>query len=338
MTPDQYDEYEHDMKQYCSAIYQWKAHIVRSIRQETCKQRLLENLTDKEVLIIQDFAMKFLPRSFREAQSDWFAKKGLSWHLSVGVHKRADEYLVECYIHLLQEGIQDWVAVGSITTHLMEYMKNKYPTLERAFLRSDNAGCYHNIPLMLCYYEFNKTSSLKISRVDFSEACSGKDLCDRRASPVKGHMINYVNSGGSINNVRDMKLAIESHTGVSFTRCAILSPDKNNGNYKLAKHMISTLNNFSFPEDNTGIRVWKAYRIGCGKVISSQEIQRDNKKLPGKLKPEVVSDFPDIINKEYGSLGKKRKQPDNDARRRHPRQEPGTNKYNYSAAEKSNCI
>ena len=36
----------------------------------------MERLSTEEVLLIFDYAMKFLPQKFREAQTDFFAKKG----------------------------------------------------------------------------------------------------------------------------------------------------------------------------------------------------------------------------------------------------------------------
>ena len=32
--------------------------------------------------------MKFLPQRYRESQADWFAKRGISWHIIVIVRKK----------------------------------------------------------------------------------------------------------------------------------------------------------------------------------------------------------------------------------------------------------
>ena len=39
----------------------WKAHILRAAHQDTAKSAVVENLANNEVLIIMDWAMKFLP-------------------------------------------------------------------------------------------------------------------------------------------------------------------------------------------------------------------------------------------------------------------------------------
>lgn len=71
-------------------IEEWKAHILRSAHQDMAKRDVLENLSNKQVLIFMDWAMKFIPSSFRETQKDWYGKKGKSWHVSVAVTKTND--------------------------------------------------------------------------------------------------------------------------------------------------------------------------------------------------------------------------------------------------------
>ena len=34
--------------------------------------------------------MKYMPRKYREAQSDWFAKRGLPWHITVAIRRSDD--------------------------------------------------------------------------------------------------------------------------------------------------------------------------------------------------------------------------------------------------------
>lgn len=56
--------------------------MMRTTNQERAKQELLENLYPRSNLIVMDWAMKFLQIRFREKQSDWYGKRGLSWHIS----------------------------------------------------------------------------------------------------------------------------------------------------------------------------------------------------------------------------------------------------------------
>ena len=62
------------------------------------KNIVIENLVDNQVLIIMDWAMKFLPISYRETQRDSLGKKEKSWHVSVAVKKEDDsEIEVDSY-------------------------------------------------------------------------------------------------------------------------------------------------------------------------------------------------------------------------------------------------
>ena len=81
--------------------YGWKAHILRAAHQDTAKSAVIENLANNQVLIIMDWAMKFLPIGYRETERNWFGKKGKSWHVSVAVKKEDDgEIEVEFQLHL----------------------------------------------------------------------------------------------------------------------------------------------------------------------------------------------------------------------------------------------
>ena len=68
-----------------------ESHIVRAINQERAKIDILDNLTAQQVLVVMDWAMKWLPRSHRETQSEWFGKRGISWHVSACVTRAEDE-------------------------------------------------------------------------------------------------------------------------------------------------------------------------------------------------------------------------------------------------------
>ena len=74
----------YDFKLAQTDIFEWKAHIVRSVNQEAAKQDQLKTISTNQncALVIMDWAMKFLQLKYREKQSDWFGKRGLSWHIS----------------------------------------------------------------------------------------------------------------------------------------------------------------------------------------------------------------------------------------------------------------
>jgi hypothetical protein len=89
-SPDKREELQHDLSCAAPSIEDWKSHVLRSVHQDAAKSEIIDNLKPSQVLLIMDWAMKFIPTSFRETQRDWFGKKGKSWHLSVAITKAED--------------------------------------------------------------------------------------------------------------------------------------------------------------------------------------------------------------------------------------------------------
>ena len=98
-SKDQLEELQYDMDNAIPDIDGWKAHILREVHQDTAKSVVIENLANNQVLIIMDWAMKFLPIGYQETQRGWFGKKGKSWHVSVAVQK-GDEGEIEVEFQL----------------------------------------------------------------------------------------------------------------------------------------------------------------------------------------------------------------------------------------------
>ena len=81
-TKEYQENLVYDLEQARTDILQWKAHILRSVNQDKAKQDIISNLNDSSALVVMDWAMKFLQMKYRERQSDWFAKRGISLHVS----------------------------------------------------------------------------------------------------------------------------------------------------------------------------------------------------------------------------------------------------------------
>ena len=67
----------YDFERSKNSIFLWKSHALRSVNQKSAKQEALQS-----VLVVNDWAMKFFQMKYEEKQSEWFAKRGLSWHIS----------------------------------------------------------------------------------------------------------------------------------------------------------------------------------------------------------------------------------------------------------------
>ena len=185
----------------------------------------------------------------------------------------AEKFQVECFVHLFNTCTQNSFAVASIIEHLLKTLKEEYPILKQAFLRSDNfAGCYKNGAL-LSLPEISERSGIKILRYDFSDPQAGKDICDRKTAPMKAHIKRWVNVKHDVLTAEDMEQAIESHGGLKGCRAAVVEVDISKDVVKDNKIPgISFLNNFRFIEEG-GIRSWRAYDIGPGRLLQYRDLQ-----------------------------------------------------------------
>ena len=151
ITEDQRARIKFQKKECARAILAWKAHLVRSVAQEEAKQDALVQLDQEKCLIIMDWAMKHLPQYYREQMSEFFGKRGRSWHVSAVITRLHAEgrYEVECFVHLFNTCNQNSFAVMSVIEHLLQTIKLEFLSINKAFPRPDNSGCYHNGPLIL---------------------------------------------------------------------------------------------------------------------------------------------------------------------------------------------
>ena len=133
---------------------------------------------------------------FREKQSEWFGKRGLSWHISSVIFKDEDsrEVEVQSYAHLFDCCTQDWYAVASILEDLLVKFKSSHPSISQVYLRSDEAGCYHNNSLIAALPSIGERTGISVRRFDHSETQQGKP-CDRILCPMKAAIRTFFNEG-----------------------------------------------------------------------------------------------------------------------------------------------
>lgn len=263
-SAEELDELSFVFQQSKRNINAWKAHIIRSSNQDQAKSDALDNLDDKTVFLVQDWAMKYLPKKFRESQRDWFAKRGIPWHITVAYKRSstAGELEMATFVHIFQSCSQESDAVISIMADVLVQLKEMLPVLQNVIYRQDNAGCYHSALTITAAKIVGKTTGVKVKRLDFTDPQGGKGSCDRKAATIKSHMRLYLNTGHDIETAAQMKTAIESSGGVPNVRVTLscaseqpLSSVKWDG--------ISLVYNVEYQENN--IQVWKAYNVGAGK-------------------------------------------------------------------------
>ena len=184
---------------------------------------------------------------------------------------KQDESLdVTCYVHLVNSCRQDWFAVLSILENLLSTIKQGNPEVKNVYLRSDEAGCYHNSKLVSSLQELGYRLGITIVRYDHSEPQLGKDMCDRILCPLKAAIRTYCNKGHDVVSAEGMYTALKERAvkGTTATVCAIQEQCATLEISKIPNY--SNLHNFKFTQE--GLRVWIACNVCPGKFIPWNDI------------------------------------------------------------------
>lgn len=119
------------------------------------------------------------------------------------------------------------------------------------------------------------------------------------ASPADISKDKDLNEGNDINSASDMKRALDSYGGVKGCKVAVVEVDV--AKQEMSDHNwkgIQSLNNFQFVR--TGIRVWKAFEIGKGKLLKNK-LLKEMATPQGNTGIKVVEEFSDPM-KEKGAF------------------------------------
>ena len=196
------------------AIQSWKCHLLRSTHQDQARLDVIDSLNPETVFVVNDWAMKFMPQRYRESQTDWFGKRGISWHISVVYRQRKGVLQWQAFIHVVQSCIQGSSAVTAIMQHVLTTLKQEHPEINQAYFRQDNAGCYHSSRTLLMCREISDSTGVKVIRVDFTDPQGREGAADRLAATCKSHIRAFINEGHDVCTANDLRNALLSHGGL----------------------------------------------------------------------------------------------------------------------------
>ncbi|CAC5408117.1 unnamed protein product [Mytilus coruscus] len=211
-------------------------HIVRSKNQEFARKDIADNMEINDVIITSDWAMKFLPRRYREGQLDWFAKRGINWHVSVSLIKLQHRMQTLTHLHIFSsQTSQDAAVTTAVMTDVVQDLKTILPNLQNVHIFSDNAG-----------------------------------PCDRRAAHAKFVIKRFINEGRDVTSALDMK---KRNLDKKAYRVRVVDTvlDLDAEKHKESIKNVSNFYNFNFADD--GLRMWQAYNIGEGKLVHWDSIK-----------------------------------------------------------------
>ncbi|CAC5355083.1 unnamed protein product [Mytilus coruscus] len=243
-------------------ILDWKKHILHSKNQARAKSNIISELSEKRAFIMVDWAMKFLPRKYREGQTDWFAKRGINWHIAVCLTKGEEGLLTLTFVHFFANPIpQDSVTSASILCDIAKEVVKLKPEITNVSFYSDNAGCYKStLTTALLYANLGPL----ITSYDFCEAQDGKGPCDRKSSHIKSEIKRYVNEGHDVLDAKGMKQAIDSRGNKTYM-CKVVEECESLKPTVKSIPNITSYTYFSYSE--SGLTVWRGFGIGKGMHI-----------------------------------------------------------------------
>ena len=304
---------------YRESIEAWKAHLLRSINQDLCREELLDKLASDEIYINLDWAMKFLPVKSREPQSEFFGKRGISWHVTVvmktassqetpnndfdevsdisdelpqfyefdmtdlseeiesdntvSIRARKNVFEYKVFVHVFDESAQDSDIVLAILKDVLSRVKNSDPQIAKAFIRSDNAGCYHSADTIVSAIHMWELTGIVIKRVDFCDPQGGKGPCDRYAAVIKSHIRRYLNENHNVTNASEFVEACHSYKGVKGVLALNCTTVKDNvkRNKKCTIKQITNYYNFEYTEE--GLLVHRSWDVGTGLLLHWSQLK-----------------------------------------------------------------
>ena len=164
----------------------------------------------------------------------------------------------------------------SVMSDVVRQLREGHPQLQSIYYWQDNAGCYHCGTTIVEAKLVGQQHGVSVRRMDFCDSQAGKGACDRKAATIKSHMKIFLNSENNIESAEEMKNAILSSGGVNVT---VSGPPEVSTFSTVRLEGVSTISNIEYSEE--GLRVWKAYKIGPGKLIQWEKLDvQPNAEIP----------------------------------------------------------
>ena len=144
--------------------------------------------------------------------------------------------------------------------------------INEAFYRSNCAGSYASGGLLVPIpRHIGRLTGISIKRYDFSDPQAGRGPCER-------------SSGNDEMLAEQVKKALESHGSIrSVVPYVVEYPTESACKCPTPRIPdVSLLDNYQYCND--GLKVWKAYNIGTGKLVAWENLDKDGKILPSELR------------------------------------------------------
>lgn len=238
---------------------------MRHVQQNKAKIEAFNSLSETTALWIRDYCQKVLPMKFRESQSSYFGKKGMTLHADVFLMRENGTVRKQTYFTAAYRCDQDVKDTLSIADYVLKKFTNDFPRVNELFGKCDNASCYHGNPYPELLYQIAKANELTLKRLDYNEPQKGKDQCDRDAALARNALRKYVEEGNDIINASDIVSAL---TQSSIKDACVAEVEFDNTSCIIqgdSLPKIHSLHSFEFSEK--GFKAWRYFGIGSGEFF-----------------------------------------------------------------------
>jgi hypothetical protein len=179
-----------------------------------------------------DHKQKVLPKHFRECQSAYFAKAGMSMlGCMITYHandKQGNGHYYYKFVDFIIDGYkqQDNIQIEAILLQLKHHITQHFPHVTEIILQSDNASGFASQQHIPQVHHMNADSLPVFSTWIFTEAQTGKSRLDTHFSYVNLQLTKYINAGHDILTESDIQAAMSFQDGIAGTTSILLDASR----------------------------------------------------------------------------------------------------------------
>ncbi|GMR41320.1 hypothetical protein PMAYCL1PPCAC_11515 [Pristionchus mayeri] len=150
-----------DLSDWVIKIEKLKAHQLHVAKSEYDRQQIVAGLKPGECLLTLDFIMKLLPLNPRESTSDWYALRGMPWHMGHALMWERGDLWQHHFVTIIKGEREDSAMVTAIIRSIFYQLRRR--GISRVFLRSDQAGPYKSSSTISSIYSIAMDEKVEVA-------------------------------------------------------------------------------------------------------------------------------------------------------------------------------
>lgn len=227
---DDMESMKHEITLCMNNLIDYRAHLVHKFAESKFDEHFYDNLKSDEAVVICDWKMKILAAKYREAQAEWFSKRGISL-LGFEIHRKVESGKMETTYHFFvtDDTTQDAEAVICAKHYLYTKILPNMD-LKKVHYRSDGAGCFSSkeAKAMMAVWDDIAKAQNGAYEVSYkvSVAGCGKTALDGLFGVLTMHLLRLVNHGHSYEKAEDIFRILQEFP-LQHTHVHLFTPQRN---------------------------------------------------------------------------------------------------------------